>query len=228
MNAESWFGTPVFRSRCDNSVQLEQLKEYLVCLKNADTSNINYTRGFSNTGWHSRVWNDDNQPGQLSNIPEFFRNNLRSSMETLLAQEVSSKQYRIFQLDTELVFWSIINEIGNYNLRHIHTSNARDTWSCVLYVHSPVEAGCGGEIRFFNPNMAYRCSQGTTLSKLGGQGMYRTITPATGDLICFPGWLEHDVLPFSGDGERVIVAANLGLTRLVVESAITGEQRQVI
>jgi uncharacterized protein (TIGR02466 family) len=227
MHSDRWFGTPFFQTRCDDSVLLEQLRGDLLNLRKEDTNSRNVKRGFSSTGWHSKVWRDSNLPATITAVPELFRGLLKESIEVLLTQEVAEQQYTISQLDADLVFWSIINEAGNYNLRHIHTSNARDTWSCVLYVHTDSD-GSGGEIRFFNPNMAFRCAQGTTISKLGGQGMYRTITPRTGDLICFPGWLEHDVLPFTGEGERIIVAANFGLTRLTVESTVTGELRQVI
>ena len=146
-------------------------------------------------------------------------------LEQWIKAELPGSDYRIDKIDTDMVLWSVMNLAGDYNLRHIHTSNARDTWSCVLYVSVPEERE-GGEIRFFNPNLAHRCSIGTTLGRLGGPGMFRKIKPRTGDLIVFPGWLEHDVLPFEGEAPRVVVAANLGIHHLETVSQAQSHARR--
>ena len=36
-----------------------------------------------------------------------------------------------------------------------------------------------------------------------------TIQPAAGEMLLFPSWLRHGVLPFRGSGERISIAFNL-------------------
>jgi hypothetical protein len=79
-------------------------------------------------------------------------------------------------------WWFNVNIPGEYTGWHAH-----NRWSkvAVLYVTVP-----GGDIEF---------RQG---------GAYWTETPNPGDLLIFPGSLDHRVLPNSSEGVRVSIAFN--------------------
>jgi len=224
---DNWFGVPVCRMRVEDDHRLATLANFLLEKERLDPKRRNYSNGYSNTGWHSEQWSLGAAPAEMGWVTSYFHDSLRKCLDELFSAELGNRTCLVEHIGVDLVFWSVVNKLGDFNLRHVHTSNARDTWSCVLYVSTP-PAGSGGEIRFFNPNLAHRCSIGTTLQKLGGQGMYKKIEPATGDLIFFPGWLEHDVMPVTCDEKRVIVAANFGITRLDVRSPDTSTIRRII
>ena len=80
-------------------------------------------------------------------------------------------------------WWLNVNMPGEYTGWHSHVR-----WDkvAVLYVTVP-----GGDIEF---------RQG---------GAYWTETPSAGDLLIFPGSLEHRVLPNSSEGVRVSIAFNI-------------------
>lgn len=40
------------------------------------------------------------------------------------------------------------------------------------------------------------------------------VEPQTGMLLVFPGWLDHCVHPFFGNGERISIAINIRLTKI--------------
>jgi hypothetical protein len=79
-------------------------------------------------------------------------------------------------------WWMNVNTLGEYTGWHSHSRWARVS---VLYVQVP-----SGDIEF---------RQG---------GAYWTESPRAGDLLVFPGNLEHRVLPNTSDAVRISVAFN--------------------
>jgi uncharacterized protein (TIGR02466 family) len=102
--------------------------------------------------------------------------------------------------------WINVNGPGDYNVLHCHPGCFL---SAVYYVKVPQEM-TGGEIVFRDPRgpaVAMYETPGIELPWVGtGTGI--PFTPATGQLLLFPSWLEHRVEPFEGAGERISIAFN--------------------
>jgi uncharacterized protein (TIGR02466 family) len=100
--------------------------------------------------------------------------------------------------------WAIVLDPGGYNRVHDH---AESHWSVACYV----DAGDGpddgsGQLSLIDPR------RGTP--KIPGFDLYSTaldISPRTGDLVIFPGYLQHMVHPYRGTRPRICVSANLSL-----------------
>lgn len=70
-------------------------------------------------------------------------------------------------------------------------------WSAVYYPQVPKLPTNGpGQIRFADPR--------GNLERLPDAGF----TPMTGMMIVFPSWLEHTVIPFNGEGDRISISLN--------------------
>lgn len=170
------FSVPFLRGRLDAPEELASLARALGLMRDMGGISLDYRVGFSNTGWHSPQWGAETLPTELTWLYEQFDLFLRAGMQRLLDANHAFAGKPLRTLETEFVMWSVINRPSDYNLRHVHTSRWRDTWSIVCYPFVPADIE-GGEIRLFNPNLAYRCSQGTTLSRLGAELMYKKIAP---------------------------------------------------
>ena len=90
---------------------------------------------------------------------------------------------------TRMQAWATVMRRGAYHLAHRHGAAY---WSGVYYL-DPGNEGCGGRITF---------AQGET---------HRTIAPAEGLLLLFPGDLLHSVEVYTGERPRVAVAFNLAI-----------------
>ncbi|WP_440857000.1 putative 2OG-Fe(II) oxygenase [Pseudomonas syringae] len=213
MELKDLFSVPLFCINLSSEVEQNNIANYLCMLRSVDKKNFGYLDGLSNTGWHSSQWTQHTAPTELKWFVESVGKLFDSSFQLLLDRHVWPNTRSVSAIDKDWAIWSTINLRGDFNLKHVHTSMWRDTWSLVYYVSVPEDMN-GGEIRFTNPNLADRCSTGTTLGKLGAQTMYAKIKPVSGDLFIFPGWLEHDVLPFSTFGQRIVLAANIGVKNI--------------
>ena len=93
--------------------------------------------------------------------------------------------------------WANVLREGGYNKVHNHPGAV---WSAVYYVASGepyAEPPGNGNFEFMDPRPG---------NVHGGK---EVITPEPGLLIMFPGWLQHYVNAYYGDGERISIAWNL-------------------
>jgi uncharacterized protein (TIGR02466 family) len=109
--------------------------------------------------------------------------------------------------------WANINRNGDYNRVHNH---GEDHWACVYYVDcgQPVPGrAMNGKIEFRDPRQgASTHSDNKFPGFTFGHAML--VEPQAGMLLMFPGWLDHCVHPFFGNGERISVAINIRLTKV--------------
>jgi uncharacterized protein (TIGR02466 family) len=103
--------------------------------------------------------------------------------------------------------WINVNREGDHNVLHCHPGCFL---SATYYVKVP-PAMKGGEIVFRDPRgpaVAMYETPGIDLPWVGtGTGI--PFSPATGQLLLFPSWLEHRVECFDGPGERISIAFNV-------------------
>ena len=102
--------------------------------------------------------------------------------------------------------WGVILRAGNYQGHHVHP-NANI--SGVYYISAPpaalVDDSEDGKISFYDPRP--RANMNLLLS----QFTRHFLSPAPGDMVVFPSWLEHSVAPFQGEGTRICIAFNAKL-----------------
>jgi uncharacterized protein (TIGR02466 family) len=108
--------------------------------------------------------------------------------------------------DFRLEGWINVNRAGDFNVLHCHPGCFV---SATYYVKVPPDMK-GGEIVFRDPRgpaVAMYETPGIELPWVGtGTGI--PFSPATGQVILFPSWLEHRVEPFEGSTERISIAFN--------------------
>lgn len=104
--------------------------------------------------------------------------------------------------------WANVNRNGSYNQAHNHGDIH---WACVYYVDCGEPAPghrMNGKIELRDPRpVAAAGSERRYPHYTFGQGI--VIDPQPGMLLAFPGWVEHLVHPFFGDGERISIAINV-------------------
>lgn len=103
-----------------------------------------------------------------------------------------------------LTAWAMVMDDGHYTLLHDH---ATATWSSAYYVDAgdppPPDLPDAGRLAFVDPRRAAATVPGLDLfpSSLD-------IPARTGQLVIFPGYLQHFVHPYRGARPRISVAAN--------------------
>jgi uncharacterized protein (TIGR02466 family) len=109
--------------------------------------------------------------------------------------------------------WANVNRNGSYNQAHNH---GQIHWALVYYVDCgrPLSGNAmNGRIELRDPRPV--ASAGSDFRYPGytfGRGIL--IEPQVGLLLAFPGWLEHLVHPFFGEGERISIAINVTVRKV--------------
>lgn len=151
-------------------------------------------------GWHSKP--DLPRRGVLP-LDAFF-GTLIEHVQNVHARLGTGADYEARFL---LQAWATVLERGHYVQVHDH---ADAHWSAVYYV----DAGDGGDaasgrISWINPVGSHRSLPGMDLIPTTF-----SVTPRTGLLAIFPGWLRHSVEPYQGERPRIVIAANIEVQRL--------------
>lgn len=104
--------------------------------------------------------------------------------------------------------WANVLRHGGYHTIHNH-ANAH--WSGVYYVTgNPPAPGrpMSGKLEFVDPRPA------ATMTVLEDTSIYgrQLFDPKAGTMVVFPSWLQHQVHPYFGPGERIAVSFNVVVT----------------
>jgi uncharacterized protein (TIGR02466 family) len=147
-------------------------------------------------GWHSDA--------TLMQWPELEFADLADTFRSAVSHmTVATSGITRFRLSLQLTAWANINGPGAFNSSHIHPGNH---WSGVLYVQVPDFSSDpirqAGQIEFTDPRGPINMLQSP------GQVSVFSHSPATGEILVFPSWLYHNVLPYSIDAERISIAFN--------------------
>jgi uncharacterized protein (TIGR02466 family) len=118
-------------------------------------------------------------------------------------------------LDWKFQAWANVNRSGHANAIHFHPGSY---WSGTFYVDDGGIDGredLGGAIEFKDPRgplpLMYAPAVKMTFDGCVNAGLAERLYPRTGQLILFPSWLAHSVLPYTGTGTRISVAFNCSL-----------------
>ena len=151
------------------------------------------------TGWGSTHWLSD--PTFNSNlVSDFNLDKFATEIDIHVKNYCQSVGYRPKD-GTELKYrivssWFALFKKGNY--AHIHNHGDSD----IAGVYYFKKSGDDGNLFFCTPNKAIDSS---VLLKTGRM----VVNPTEGDLLLFPGWLDHGVQTNDTDDERVSVSFNI-------------------
>ena len=189
------FATPIYRHSWPDSDGLNaRLREIVLERQSAAPSTARSNVG----GWQSDhdliTWPHPEMQTLGQRIHEAFG--------AVMQRELG---HRRFTCRLAVTAWANVNRHGHYNRHHTHANNH---WSGVYYVDlgRPDETvSPNGAIEFIDPRPAvgvYELAGAASVSTW-------TVQPQAGEMLLFPSWLRHGVLPFYGEGERISIAFNL-------------------
>lgn len=198
------FPTPIFRRLWPDSDDLNAGLRELVLARRAATPSASR----SNVGgWQSShdlmTWGGPH----VARLGQYINEAFGAAMEAQIGT-------RAFTCRLAVTAWANVNLDGDYNRHHTHANNH---WSGVYYVDlgTPDPAVVpNGAIEFLDPRPA------VGVYDLPGVPGYSTWTlqPQAGEMLLFPAWLRHGVLPFRGGGTRISLAFNLRVADLSLQS----------
>ena len=105
--------------------------------------------------------------------------------------------------------WANVLRYGQYHSVHSHPNAF---WSGVYYVNgNPPAAGdhpFSGKLELLDPR------PGVGMNYVEGTNLHGRflVNPSPGQMVVFPGWLQHQVHPYFGTGERMTIAFNVIVT----------------
>ena len=194
------FQTPLFEIHIDD-IDNRQLEKNIYKLR--DETEDGLDKSNRGGGWHSLeqslhpeqycgVQSKDEEKYKLHPMDDSFKSLTDKLIDILHNLPFEPKIDRIDNMS----IWAMINEKGSYNTLHNHPG-------CdIAGVYYFKKSGDDGNLFFCTPNKAIDSS---VLLKTGRM----VVNPTEGDLLLFPGWLDHGVQTNDTDDERVSVSFNI-------------------
>jgi uncharacterized protein (TIGR02466 family) len=192
------FGTPLRVFALDGVAGLN--RELAAALTAEAESSSGIQR--SNSGWHSVP--------DLSLRPEpCYQRLMQAVVDHVQVALRDVARAREIPIDRPLGFgvqaWAMVMTDGDYAVLHDHAQSA---WSVVYYV----DAGDAdlevhpdsGRLCFVDPRRA-----GAAIAGLDLFPSEFSLSPRSGMLAVFPGWLQHFVHPYRGQRPRISISCNL-------------------
>jgi len=206
VNELNIFATSIFHTKIPSyGIFNQEFTKYIYDLKSKHPKSDTKS---NEKGWHSPNLNLDDKP-----VTKFVK----------IIDPIIEKITKELTWDLDQYFigyqsiWSIINDKYSYNLVHNH-GNA--LLSLAYYVKIPKD-NKGGEIYFKDPRIT---SSQRKPPLIGSKSALRhkkgnkthgfaniEMKPREGDLIIFPGWLDHGVKQSTSDEDRIVISANIDL-----------------
>lgn len=105
----------------------------------------------------------------------------------------------VVEKNLKVNYWTNINNPGAANTLHTHN---KDSFAAVYYL----QATGTGAVNFLNPaNLTLECSNLSPFTR----GV--CVEPRDGDLLVWPGWVPHEVLPNPSDRQRINIAFSINV-----------------
>ena len=193
-NLFTYFPHPIFQYKLDNyEDHNKELSKYIYDLQKEDSkgqklSNVN--------GWHSPFFNLNSRETVgykfLVKIQPYITDVFKSYGCVFNPQKVKCSG-----------MWAIINKKGNFNTEHIHPNS---NLSGAYYVKAPKNCG---KFKVINPHSISRDKfppreNPNELNRLVAEHEIEE-----GDLLIFPSYLPHSVLPNQSDDDRIVISFNI-------------------
>ena len=193
-NLFTYFPHPIFQYKLDNyENHNKEYSQYIYDLQKEDSkgqklSNVN--------GWHSPFFDLSSRETVgykfLMKIQPYIADVFKSYGWVFNPQKVKCSG-----------MWAIINKKGNFNTEHIHPNS---NLSGAYYVKAPKNCG---KFKVVNPHSISRDKfppreNPNELNRLVAEHEIEE-----GDLLIFPSYLPHSVLPNQSDDDRIVISFNI-------------------
>ena len=193
-NLFTYFPHPIFQYKLDNyENHNKEYSKYIYDLRKEDSkgqklSNVN--------GWHSPFFDLSRRETVgykfLMKIQPYIADVFKSYGWVFNPQKVKCSG-----------MWAIINKKGNFNTEHIHPNS---NLSGAYYVKAPKNCG---KFKVINPHSISRDKfppreNPNELNRLVAEHEIEE-----GDLLIFPSYLPHSVLPNQSDDDRIVISFNI-------------------
>jgi len=193
-NLFTYFPHPIFQYKLDNyEDHNKEYSKYIYELQKEDSkgqklSNVN--------GWHSPFFDLSSRETIgykfLMKIQPYIADVFKSYGWVFNPQKVKCSG-----------MWAIINKKGNFNTEHIHPNS---NLSGAYYVKAPKNCG---KFKVINPHSISRDKfppreNPNELNRLVAEHEIEE-----GDLLIFPSYLPHSVLPNQSDDDRIVISFNI-------------------
>lgn len=200
-NLLSIYPTPVYNFHWNDTHDLNQALKDVVLQQESESQGLKR----SNVGgWHSETGIFDSSHPCVKELRDRIGIHVAE-----LFQAVSSDDRQRDKFNHPIIDgWANVLRFGQYNSLHSHPNAF---WSGVYYI-----AGCpnsdvedahpfSGKLEFVDPR------PGASLNYTEGTNLYGRflVNPIPGQLLMFPGWLQHHVHPYFGESERISIAFNV-------------------
>lgn len=106
--------------------------------------------------------------------------------------------------------WFHVTRYGGFTIMHTHPMASWSGVYCVAPGESPQDRPESGVLRFHNPHhySNYFLDAGNLRLRAPYHHGTWSVRFEAGQLVLFPSWLQHEVLPFYGNDERITIAFN--------------------
>ena len=106
--------------------------------------------------------------------------------------------------------WFHVTRAGGFTILHTHPMASWSGVYCVTPGETPPDRPESGILRFHNPHhySNYFTDAGNVKLKPPYHHGTWSVPFKAGQLVLFPSWLQHEVLPFYGSDERITIAFN--------------------
>ena len=106
--------------------------------------------------------------------------------------------------------WFHVTRNGGFTILHTHPMASWSGVYCVDPGRTPEDRPESGVLRFHNPHHYSNYFLDAGNARLGTPYHHGTwnVRFQPGQLVLFPSWLQHEVMPFYGDDERITIAFN--------------------
>lgn len=193
------FSTPLLNLVWPDSEEINDALRGLILGEAGESAGISR----SNVGgWHSDVRflaREADCVGELRTRIEQVINELTRRV----ARPQSTGQRVRFDVEA----WANVSRHGHYHSPHNHPNAL---WSGVYYVTGNEEVAghpFSGKLELIDPRPGASLTY-AELTDLYGRFL---LSPRAGQMIVFPGWLQHFVHPYFGTGERISIAFNVSV-----------------
>lgn len=160
------------------------------------------------------------QPGvfesdfELFSWPEACIQQLRTFCWSTLGRTIQElNEYSPQEMQRLQIFshtWFHVTRNGGFTILHTHPMASWSGVYCVTPGESPADRPDSGVLRFHNPHhySNYFMDAGNLRLKSPYHHGTWNLRLQPGQLVLFPSWLQHEVMPFYGNDERITIAFN--------------------
>ena len=198
------FSTQIWTMYIDH-IDNEAIAKYLLAKEQEDTEGQSIS---AIGGWQSDKILEHETTGEQPKITVL--NKLHASIKEVMHEITIYNQYKT-NIKIEYVgMWANVNRYKDYNVSHVHP---QCDWSGVYYVKTPENCGllCFADprkISILQRNELYQNEEaGKPFPPDNKDDVGRV--PKEGELIIFPAYLEHQVLPNRTDEPRISISFNI-------------------